>query len=37
MKTQNDIDKFLEDNFKDIEDGKYSQQNNGRGSQGRTR
>lgn len=37
MKTQKDIDKFLEDNFKDIEDGKYSPTNNGRGSQGRTR
>ena len=36
MKTQKDIDKFLEDNFKDIEDGKYSPTNNGRGSQGRT-
>lgn len=31
VKTQQDIDKFLAENLKDIEDRKYSQQNNGKG------
>lgn len=31
VKTQQDIDKFLAENLKDIEDGKYSPKNNGKG------